>query len=293
MSEGRDRKILSSIIAAVRSVNGIALLDRHVDSDHHRSVLTFAGDPESVGRAAFELVQTGVSTINLRTHDGGHPRVGAVDVIPFIPVRGVTITDCVALAKHLGAQVGSELEIPVFLYEAACSVPARRRLEVIRRGGLQGLASRMKTESLWRPDFGPPTLHPTAGAVVVGARQFLIAFNIVLQSDDLALAKAVARNIRTSGGGLPSLKAIGVELKTRGLVQVSMNLINYQETSIPAAFAAVAREVEHHGIMIAESELVGLVPQDAIDQTMVPDLKLRTWTPDQVLETQLTKAGLW
>jgi len=287
-SEGRDADKVRALVASVRAVHGVFLLDEEMDPDHHRSVLTFVGQPESVAEAAFQVTKVAAALIDLRQHRGGHPRVGATDVVPFVPIRGVTMEDCVALAKKVGQRIGKELSIPVFLYERAASRPDRAPLESIRLGGLEGLADRMK-DPAWTPDFGPPTLHPTAGATVVGARPSLIAYNVNLQTDDLALAKAIAKKIRTSGGGLPSLKAIGVALPSRRLVQVSMNLTNYEETPIQAAFEAVRREAEQRGVSVVGSEVIGLVPRKALVQAAESMLKLERFDQSQVLEVRLEK----
>ncbi len=287
-SEGRNEDTVRALVAAVRSVRGVFLLDEEMDRDHHRSVLTFAGPPEAVAEAAFQATKVAIDLIDLRQHQGGHPRVGATDVVPFVPVRGATMEDCVALAKKLGKRIGEELSVPVFLYERAASRPDRAPLEAIRRGGLEGLADRMR-EPAWAPDFGPPTLHPTAGATVVGARPPLIAYNVNLQTDDLAIAKAIAKTIRASSGGLPSLKAIGVALPSRRLVQVSMNLTNFEETPIQVAFEAVRREAERLGVQVVGSEVIGLVPQKALVQVSEWYLKLDRFDLAQVLEARMEK----
>jgi glutamate formiminotransferase/glutamate formiminotransferase/formiminotetrahydrofolate cyclodeaminase len=292
VSEGRDATVLDALTKAIQAVKDVGLLDRHTDWDHHRSVFTFAGRPAAVIQAAFELIQTAIPLIDLNTHRGEHPRMGAVDVVPLIPLKRATMRDCIVGARQLGERIGTGLHIPVFLYEASCDIPIRQRLEVIRRGGITGLASRMATDPIWSPDFGPRQPHPTAGVVVAGARHPLIAFNVVLQSPDVSIAQSLAKTIRTSGGGLPSLKAIGIELASRGLVQVSMNLINYHETSIQDAFDAVQQEAEKFQVGIEESEIVGLIPQDALLLNSQARLKLRSWNPDQVLETRLSQVGI-
>lgn len=292
VSEGRNTKVLDTLASAIEAVQGVALLDRHTDADHHRSVFTFAGDPHAVAQAAFACIQRAVSLLDIRKHRGVHPRVGVVDVVPFVPLHHVEMAECIRLARELAARVGTELSVPVFLYEEACRVPARRRLETIRRGGLEGVAQRMQTDPLWRPDYGPARPHPTAGVMVVGARSILIAFNVVLDTDDLAAAQSIAKTIRTSGGGLPALKAIGVALASRGRVQIAMNVTNFRETSLVDAFQAVQREAERRGLSILESELVGLVPRAALPPDPTATLKLRHWRPEQVLETRLTQAGL-
>ena len=232
ISEGRNQDVISMLAAGIQSIPSVALLDVHVDPDHHRSVFTIVGEPEAMGIALFRLVQESQRFIDIRQHQGEHPRIGVVDVVPWIPLQGVTMEDCVTYAQDLGERIGRELEIPVFLYEQAGKVFSRVRLEDIRKGGLPALGARMKTDSRWQPDYGPPIAHSTAGAMAVGARFFLIAFNVVLKSNDFAVASEIAKAIRTSSGGLPSLKAMGVSLTSRRLVQVSMNLTDYRETSM-------------------------------------------------------------
>jgi glutamate formiminotransferase/glutamate formiminotransferase/formiminotetrahydrofolate cyclodeaminase len=243
--------------------------------------------------ALFNLIRQAQHFIDLRTHHGQHPRIGAVDVVPWIPLRGVTMEECAGHAKDLGGRVGQELGIPVFLYEQVGVVASRARLEAIRRGGLSGLQERMNHEAGWKPDFGPIVLHPTAGAVVIGARFFLIAFNVVLKSQDLQVARHIAGTIRSSGGGLPALKAMGVQLPSRTLVQVSMNLTDFRKTSLRAAFQAVKKESHRSGVEILESEIVGLVPQAAWDEDLPRDLQLTNWAPDRILETRLMQKDLF
>jgi glutamate formiminotransferase / formiminotetrahydrofolate cyclodeaminase len=286
-SEGRLPDTVRALVAAVRAVPNVFLLDEEMDTDHHRSVLTFAGKPDAVAEAAFQCTRIATDLIDLRRHQGGHPRIGATDVIPFVPIRGVTMEDCVGLATRLGERIGRELSIPVFLYERAASRAERTNLEAIRRGGVEGLAARMGTDLTWAPDFGPPQLHRSAGATVVGARPPLIAYNVNLRTDDIGIAKSIAKTVRFSSGGLPSVKAIGVELASRRLVQVSMNLTSYEDTPIHVAFDAVRREADRLGVQIADSELIGLVPQQALIQAAEFSLKLECFDPSQVLETRL------
>lgn len=288
-SEGRSAETVRRLVGAVRAVPGVVLLDEEQDADHHRAVLTFAGAPAAVAEAAFQSVKIAAALIDLRRHQGGHPRVGAADVVPFIPLRGVTMEDCVAVARQVGARIGAELGIPVFLYERAATRPERQGLENIRKGGLEGLAARMQ-EAVWAPDFGPPRLHDTAGATVVGARPPLIAYNVNLQTSDLEVAKGIAKTIRQSSGGLPSVKAIGVELASRRLVQVSINLTNYEETPIHAAYEAVRKEAGRQGVEVLGSEIIGLVPQRALAQAAEAYLKLEGFKADQVLEVRLERA---
>ncbi|MEQ1795410.1 MAG: glutamate formimidoyltransferase [Nitrospira sp.] len=289
-SEGRDPATVQALTAAVESVPGVRLLERTSDPDHHRSVLTFAGDPDAVAEAAFQAIQIATKLIDLRSHTGVHPRIGATDVVPFVPIQGSTMGDCAQLARQLGERVGGELRIPVFLYEQAAGHPDRTRLETIRRGGLSGLGARMATDRNWRPDFGPSDLHATAGAVVIGARHPLIAFNVNLNTPDLTIAKTIARTIRHSSGGLPCVKAIGVALPSRGIVQVSMNLTDYRVTSMATAFRAVQTEITKTGVGIAESELIGLVPQAALDQAAAALLQIGHFDSTQILETRLAHA---
>jgi glutamate formiminotransferase/glutamate formiminotransferase/formiminotetrahydrofolate cyclodeaminase len=286
-SEGRNPDVLRALVDVVRSVPGVALLDETMDRDHHRSVVTFAGRPYAVAEVAFQMARIASQLIDLRSHHGQHPRVGATDVIPFVPIRGVGMQDCVQLARMVGQRIGNELKVPVFLYEQAASRPERTNLEWIRKGGVKGLAARMETDQAWVPDFGPKHLHQTAGATVVGARWALIAFNVNLKSRDLAIADAIAKAVRQSSGGLPFVKAIGVELKSQGLVQVSMNLTNHEETPLHVVFAAVQREAEVHGVELAGTEIVGLVPEQALVETARQALRLDRFEGRQVLEARL------
>ncbi len=289
-SEGRDRVIVQALIEAVTSTPGVKLLDQTSDPDHHRSVLTFCGSPEGVVEAAYRAITVATERIDLRRHEGVHPRVGATDVVPFVPIRGVTMRDCVRLAKQLGAQVGRELGIPVFLYELAAVQTHRAPLEVIRHGGLAGLASRMESDADWQPDFGPSRLHPRAGAIVIGARPPLIAFNVNLRSRDVGLARAIAKTVRQSSGGIPHLKAIGVALPSRGLVQVAMNLTDYRVTPMHAAFEAVQAQAALRGVAVAGSELIGLVPQAALAETAADALQLEGFDQEHLLEARIETA---
>ena len=289
ISEGRDQSVISKLTEGIQAIPNVELLDRHVDADHHRSVFTIVGEPEAMEIALFGLVQQAQHLIDIGEHQGEHPRIGAVDVVPWIPIQGVTIEDCTRYANELGRRIGEQLEIPVFLYEEAGNVSSRRRLEIVRRGGLASLDRRMKTEHEWKPDYGPPKIHPTAGAIAVGARFFLLAFNIVLQSNDLLVANRIAKTIRTSSGGLAAVKAMGVPLISRQLVQVSMNLTDYRETSLRVAFEAVSQEAQRYNVEILESEIVGLVPRAAWDEQLWQDLKLRPIQSDPIIESRLNK----
>jgi glutamate formiminotransferase/glutamate formiminotransferase/formiminotetrahydrofolate cyclodeaminase len=286
-SEGRNQTTVHALARAVESVPGVWLLDQTMDRDHHRSVLSFAGEPDAVVEAAFRAIRVATDLIDLREHQGAHPRVGATDVVPFVPLYGATMQDCIHLAKRLGKRIGAELEIPVFLYEQAALHRDHAPLESVRRGGLEGLSFRMASDPDWTPDFGPPHLHKTAGAIAIGARAPLIAFNVNLRSTDLALARSIAQDIRQSNGGLPHLKAIGVELASRGMVQVAMNLTDYAITPIHIAFEAVRARAAAQGVAIAGSEIIGLVPQAAMLQAAAHGLALEQFDPAQVLETRL------
>jgi len=289
-SEGRNPEVIHALAALVRSVPGVVLLDETKDPDHHRAVLTFAGRPYAVAEVAFQMARLASQLIDLQTHHGEHPRVGATDVMPFVPIRDVSMQDCVQLARMVGQRIGNELKIPVFLYEQAASKPERKQLEWIRKGGLKGLADRMAADPGWAPDFGPKQLHPSAGATVVGARWPLIAFNVNLKTQDLSVAKAIAKVVRQSSGGLPCVKAIGVELRSQGLVQVSMNLTNHEETPLHKAFAAVQQAAAAHGVEVAGTELIGLVPEQALIETAQQALCLDRFERRQVLEARLETA---
>src|SRR5438067_933612 len=263
VSEGRRPEIVTAMADAIRVVPGARLLDHSSDPSHNRSVFTLAGDASGVEGAVLALFERAIADGDLRTHRGEHPRLGAVDVVPFIPIEGVTMADCVALAKKVGAEIAGRFGVPVYLYEEAASTPARTNLEDIRRGEFEGLAKKM-TSAEWKPDFGPSAPHPTAGAVVVGARMALIAFNINLATNRLDVAKKIAAAIRHSSGGFRYVKAAGFALEDRGIVQVSMNLTNYEKTPIFRVFEAVRREADRYGVAILESEIVGLVPSAAL-----------------------------
>jgi glutamate formiminotransferase len=286
VSEGRRRDVIESMARAIRAVNGVRLLDCSSDPSHNRSVFTLVGDRSSVEAAILALFDRAVADLDLRTHRGEHPRIGVVDVVPFVPLEAATMADCVALARKVGAAVADRFRVPVYLYEEAAADPARRLLEDIRRGGFEGLAARMASPG-WAPDFGPSAPHPSAGASAVGARMPLVAYNVNLDTDRLDVAKAIAAAIRESGGGLRFVKALGLRLDARGIVQVSMNLTNYEATPIHRVFDAVKREASRHGVHVLESEIVGLVPSAALSAAAAHDLQLVGFTPDKVLENRL------
>jgi len=288
ISEARRSAVLDAGAAAV-SAAGAKLLDVHRDADHNRSVFTMAGPPGVVTAAAHALADVAIANVDLRTQQGVHPRVGAIDVIPFVPIAGLTMEACVAIARRFASDLAARHGLPVFLYEDAAAAPHRRRLEAIRRGGLAGLVARMQ-EPDWRPDFGPVTPHVSAGVTVVGARVPLIAWNITLATDRLDVAADVARRIRESSGGLPCVKALGLPLAHRGVVQVSMNLTDHRVTSMRTVFDAVAAGAAQHGVGILDSEIVGLVPAAALSDADARDLRVRDYDGNQILERRLARS---
>ncbi len=286
ISEGRRPEVVSRVVDAVRAVPGVRVLDWSSDPTHHRSVLTFAGEAAAVKAGVLALFEAAVPAVDLREHSGEHPRMGAVDVVPFVPIDGVTMEACVALAKETAAEVAGRFSVPVFLYEEAAATPARRNLEDIRRGEFEGLAAKLATPD-WAPDFGPAAPHPSAGATVMGARMPLIAYNINLATDRLDVAKKIATAIRMSSGGFRFVKAMGLALEDRGIVQVSMNLTNVEKTPIFRVFDTVKREAARYGVTVLESEIVGLVPSAALVSAAAWYLQLEGFSPDQVLENKL------
>lgn len=285
ISEGRRQDVLDACAAAIRGA-GVRLLDVKPDASHNRAVYTFAGDPAAVKAAVLALYDAALPVIDLRSHRGEHPRLGAVDVVPFVPIEGATMADCVALARETGAEIARRYGVPVFLYEEAASSPARRNLEDIRRGEFEGLAARLRQPE-WAPDFGPAEPHPSAGASVVGARMALIAYNINLATDRIDVAKKIAAAVRQSSGGLRFVKAMGVELSDRGVVQVSMNLTNFEKTPMFRVFELVKREAARYGVAVLESEIIGLVPSAALVASAAWYLQLERFSADQVLENRL------
>lgn len=286
ISEGARADVVAGIADALRAVPGLRVLDVQSDAVHNRSVLTLAGDAAALGVAVPLLFERAVAAIDLRTHQGEHPRLGAVDVVPFIPIEGVTMAECVALARDVAAQVARQVAVPVYLYEEAATSPERRSLEAIRKGEFEGLADKMSHPG-WTPDYGPPTPHPSAGATVIGARTPLIAYNVNLGTDRLDVAKKIAAAVRHSSGGLRYVKAMGLALTHRGLVQVSMNLTNAEKTPVFRVFEMIKREAARYGVPVVESEIVGLVPQAALLQAAEFYLQLEGFTADQVLENRL------
>ena len=286
VSEGRRPEVVEAIASAIRAVPGVRLLDYSSDTSHNRSVFTLAGDAAPLKAAILAMYEQALAHIDLRTHQGEHPRLGAVDVVPFVPIDGVTMAQCVELARDVAGEVASRFGVPIYLYEDASNDPARKNLEDIRRGEFEGLAAKMASKG-WAPDFGPSAPHASAGASVVGARMPLIAYNINLNTDRLDVAKKIAAAIRHSSGGYRFVKAAGFELKDRGIVQVSMNLTNYEKTPIFRVFETVRREAERYGVSILESEIVGLVPAAALNAAAEFYLQIAGFKPDQVLENKL------
>ena len=286
-SEGRRTETVERLAQAISSVPTACVLDTHIDPDHNRSVITFVAAPERVVAAAFAAVKLAAELIDMRQHQGVHPRLGATDVLPFIPISGVSMDDCIMLAHSAGERIARELSIPVFFYERAALKAERVNLEDVRRGALELLREQIAVEPSRTPDVGPLMVHESAGAIAVGARPFLIAFNVNLKSRDVSLARAIARVVRARHGGLPFVKALGFELSTRGLVQVSMNLVNYETTGIAQAYGAVRDEAARLGVEVFSTEIVGLVPRKALDSDAEYFKKLENLTADKILENRL------
>lgn len=286
-SEGRRIEVIDKIVNEVKSVEGVRLLDYEHDVDHNRSVLTFVGMPVMVKNAAFKAITKAAELIDMNEHKGEHPRIGAADVVPFIPISEVSMEDCVTLAKELAQEVASKLNIPVYLYEAAAKIPERRNLANIRKGQYEGLKEDIKADLSRKPDFGPNELHPTAGATVIGARMPLVAYNVNLGTNDVTVAKKIAKAIRHKDGGLRYVKALGFEIKERGIVQVSMNLTNYEKTPVFRVFELITNEAERFGVPVIGSEVIGLIPMNALIDTADFYLKLEKFEKTQVLENRL------
>ena len=286
VSEGRRQDVIDRLTETLRTVPGMRVLDVQSDAAHNRSVFTLAGDAAAMSAGIPKLFEGAIKEIDLTTHKGEHPRMGAVDVTPLIPIDGVTMAECVELAKSIAQDVASRFSLPIYLYEEASTNPERKNLEDIRRGEFEGLSAKMAKPG-WAPDFGPTAPHPTAGASVIGARMPLIAYNINLATNRLDVAKKIATAVRHSSGGLRFVKAMGIPLEDRGIVQVSMNLTNYEKTPIFRVFEMVKREAERYGVSVLESEIVGLVPAAALRQSIEWYLQLEGFSGEQVLENKL------
>ncbi|MFL6442343.1 MAG: glutamate formimidoyltransferase [Candidatus Sulfotelmatobacter sp.] len=283
-SEGRDKAKVDGIVDAMK-MPGVYLLDREMDSDHNRCVITIVGEREAIQEAAIRGVGKASELIDLNNHAGAHPRMGAADVVPFIPIDGVTIEDCVAMANYVGEQIWQRYQIPVYLYESAAKIPERQGLENIRRGQFEGIRAEMATNPARRPDIGEPRVHPTAGATVVGARKFLIAYNVFLNTPDVEIAKKIAKAVRFSSGGMRFVKGAG--FLVRGLAQVSMNLTDFEQTPIHRAFEMVKREAARYGVMPISSEIVGLIPKKALEQAAEWFLQVENFDSSLILENRL------
>ncbi len=289
-SEGRRPEVIEQIVNAIKSVSGVSMLDYEMDADHNRAVLSFVGEPEAVLEAAFRAVEKGSELIDLTKHKGEHPRMGAADVVPFVPITGVKQDECIELAKRLGKRIADELSIPVYLYELAATRPDRVDLAVIRKGEFEGLRTAIKSDPDRAPDFGKPEMHPTAGATVVGVRAPLIAYNVYLDTRNLKVAQRIAKAIRFRSGGFQFVKALGFEIKERGCVQVSINMTDYTKTPLYRVFETVKHEAARWGVNVLESEVVGLVPQGALNACARYALQLNSFSRDQILENRLVPA---
>ncbi|MBC5643846.1 glutamate formimidoyltransferase [Parabacteroides sp. BX2] len=285
-SEGRDLGKIEKIIEPFRARQGVKLLDYSNDEDHNRLVVTVVGEPEALKAALLEAVGQAVALIDLNLHSGQHPRMGAVDVIPFIPIKGCTMDEAIALSKEVGEQIATLYQVPVFLYEKSATAPHRENLAAVRKGEFEGMAEKIKLAE-WQPDFGPAERHPTAGTVAVGARMPLVAYNVNLGTADLNIASDIARKIRFIGGGLRYCKAMGVELKERGIVQVSINMTDYTRTALYRAFELVKIEARRYGVPVVGSEIIGLVPMEALIDTASFYLGLENFSMNQVLEARI------
>ncbi|HEY9766351.1 MAG TPA: glutamate formimidoyltransferase [Chroococcales cyanobacterium] len=290
ISEGRREEVMEACVKAVSSVPGVVFLNKSSDPDHNRTVLTLVGSPEGLKQAIINLYETAVASIDLKNHQGEHPRMGAVDVVPFIPLQEVTTEECVLLAKEVAAEVAKRFDIPVFLYEDAASSPDRKNLAAIRKGQFEGMSEKMKNPQ-WKPDFGPDRPHPSAGVSAIGARFFLVAYNIQLGTADLKIADAIAKSVRAISGGLSNVKAMGVFLEDRNVAQVSMNLVNYKKTPIYRVQELVKAEAKRWGVPVIGSEIIGLVPQEALLDSAAYYLQIENYDPSLILERKIKEAS--
>jgi len=285
-SEGRNPVVIEAIVNEIRKIDGCELLDVEADASHNRVVVTFTGTPEAAVEAAFQACKKAAELIDLNQHQGEHPRMGATDVIPFVPVSEMTMKECVKLANQLGKRIADELNIPIYLYENAATKPERKNLADVRRGQFEGIRQEMHLPER-KPDFGPQVIHPTAGCTAVGARKPLVAFNVNLNTNDLEIANAIARKIRGSSGGFMHVKALGVALEERQIVQVSMNLVDYKKTSVHHAFEFVKREADRYGVRVIGSEIIGLLPMEALLEAAVWYLQVENYKEEQILEKRV------
>ncbi len=286
-SEGRDQKKIQAIAEAARGRPKVKVLDMEWDKDHHRSLVTLVGEPEAVFEAIWAMILKAVELIDMEKHQGEHPRIGATDVVPFIPVANVSMKECIDLAKRLGKKVGEELVLPVYLYEAAATRPERVNLANVRQGDYEGLKKEIETNPERKPDFGPSRMHPTAGAMVVGARKFLIAYNVNLDTQEVEIAKGIAKLIREKDGGFPAVKALGFAIKDQGFVQVSINLCDFEKSNMDVVFRKIKDEAEKKGVKVLGSEIYGMVPRAALEGINLDELQLIDFKKDQILEEKL------
>ena len=289
ISEGRNAENVEYVVESIKQTAGCFLLDCSSDADHNRTVITFIGNRPGLKQAIGELYRRALEKIDLRNHQGEHPRMGAVDVVPFVPIRDVTMEDCVAFSREVAQMIWETHKVPVYLYEDSQPVADRKNLANIRKGEFEGLPEKMK-KAEWRPDFGDAAPHPSAGASVVGARMPLIAFNVNLGTSDIKIANTIAKNVRGSSGGLMCVKGMGVELKERGIVQVSMNMVNYKKSSLFRVFEMIKSEAERYGVPVVGSEIIGLCPQDALFETAEYYLRIENYTPNCILESKVNAA---
>jgi glutamate formiminotransferase len=285
-SEGRNKVVIEKIVDAVRNMDGIKLLDYSSDSDHNRTVVTFFGTPEKVEQAILEMAASVYENIDMRLQKGAHPRMGALDVVPFVPISEVTMDECVALAKRVGSVIASKFDIPVYLYEKAASAPHRENLAVVRKGQYEGFFEKIK-EDKWAPDYGVAEVNLQGGCVAIGARVPLVAFNVNLGTDNLEIADKIAKTVRNLGGGLRFVKAMGVKLEDRNIAQVSMNLVNYEKTAVYRAFEMVKMEAKRYGVPVVGSEVIGLLPMEALINCAEYYLQIENFSIDQVLEKRI------
>lgn len=286
-SEGRDMDVIRAIAAAIDSVPGVYLLDEEHDADHHRSVMTMAGEPDAVLEAALRSMAVAVERIDLNRHRGVHPRIGALDVLPFVPVAGISMEECARLAREAAERIWSRFRVPCYLYEAAAQGTARRNLEAVRKGQFEQLREAVKVDPARRPDVGGPELHPTAGATAVSARKFLIAWNVWLRTEDLTVSQRIAKAIRQSSGGFPFVKALGLPLASRGLTQVSLNLTAFEKPPPPPVFETIVAEAARHKVEVLGSELIGLVPRSVVNREFREKLQWMNFREDSILENRI------
>lgn len=285
-SEGRDKDIIEEIVDQIRGVEGVKLLDYSMDKDHNRSVVTFIGDPEGVKLAAFKSCKKAAELIDMEEHEGGHPRMGATDVIPLIPISEISMEECVEHSRELAEKIGEDLGISVYLYEKSASRPERENLADVRRGQYESMEEKLQSEA-WRPDYGPEKLNKKSGVTGVGARMPLVAYNVNLATDDLEVARKIARVVRARTGGFSFCKAIGLEIKEKNIVQVSMNMVDYTQTSLFRVFETIEREANRYGVNVIGSEIIGLLPMEALIDVADYHLKLDGFTSNQILEKRM------